>query len=280
VTFNPLVGGSNPPRPTNLPVGYAAAVVRLITALLLWGLAASASAETLAAPCDGVRISFPTVDAEPTIRIFKDSDVAGWKPPACTRWPAEKFHFIGTATASFRHSGDASELARRYGAISEYAAMRYFSPSRQTWRELSFEAFALRDANPASKRGDFTAAEFVPGIPRYFWQRGATEAPRPFPGSIDLVNRIEVLERTADRLVVAVTSEPGTVAAVMRLGRGDIRVVYFLERDENARDAWHYFALTSLAGIAALGADNFYRASARGVFRHTAGLPPEVRSQE
>jgi len=253
-------------------------VVQLTTALLLFGLAAPALAETPVVPCAGPRIEFPPVGAEPIIRIFKETDVTGWEPPACTRWPAEKFEFIGTAAVSFRHKGDAMELARRYGAISEYAAMRYFSPSRQAWRELSFEAFALRDANPANKRGDFTAAEFVPGTPRYFWQRGATEAPPPFPGSMALVNRIDILELTPDRLVVAVTSEPGTFAVVMRLGRGNIRVVYFIERDQNAHDVWHYFALTSLAGIAALGADNFYRASARGVFRHTAGLPAEVRA--
>jgi hypothetical protein len=255
-----------------------ASVVQLSTALLLFGIAAPALAETPVVPCAGQRIEFPAVGAEPVIRIFKETDVAGWKPPACTGWPAEKFEFIGTAAASFRHNGDAMELARRYAAISEYAAMRYFSPRRRAWRELSFEAFALRDANPASKRRDFTPAEFVPGTPRYFWQRGATEAPPPLPGSIDLVNRIDILERTPDRLVVAVTSEPGTVTVVMRLSRGDFRVVYFLERDQNTHDGWHYFALTSLAGIAALGADNFYRASARGVFRHTVGLPAEVRA--
>jgi len=253
-------------------------VVRLTMALLLFGLAAPALAETPMVPCSGPRIEYPPVGAEPTILIFKATDLAGWTPPACTGWPAEKFEFIGTAAASFRHDGDAIELARRYGAISEYAAMRYFSPSRQAWRELSFEASALRDAKPANKRGDFTTAELVPGTARYFWQRGATEAPAPFPGTIDLVNRIDVLERAPDRLVLAVTSEPGTIALVMRLSRGDIRVFYFLERDQNARDVWHYFALTSLAGIAALGADNFYRASARGVFRHTAGLPAQVRA--
>lgn len=253
-------------------------VVRLTTALLLFGLASPALAEAPVVPCAGPRIEFPPVGAEPITRIFKDSDLVGWMPPACTGWPAEKFEFIGTAAASFRHNGDTTELARRYGAISEYVAMRYFSPRRQAWRELSFEAFALRDANRADKRDDFTAAEFVPGTPRYFWQRGATEAPPPFPGSIDLVERIDILERTPDRLVVSVTSEPGSIAIVMRLGRGDIRVVYFLERDRNAHDVWHYFALTSLAGIAALGADNFYRASARGVFRHTADLPAEVRA--
>jgi hypothetical protein len=95
---------------------------------------------------------------------------------------------------------------------------------------------------------------------------------------MDLVNRIEVLERTPDRLVVAVTSEPGSVALVMRLGRGDIRVVYFLEREQNSQEVWRYFALTSLAGVAALGADNFYRSSARAVFRHTAGLPAEIKA--
>jgi len=253
-------------------------VVRLTTALLLFRLAAPALAEAPVLPCTGAQIAFPSVGAEPTIRIFKETDLADWKPPACTGWPSDKFEFVGTAAASFRYNGDAIELARRYAAISEYAAMRYFSPSRRAWRELSFEAFALWDANPANKRGDFTAAEFVPGTARYFWQRGATEAPPPFPGSIDLVNRIDVLERTPDRLVVAVTSEPATIALVMRMSRGDIRVVYFLERDQNARDVWHYFALTSLAGIVALGADNFYRASARGVFRHTAGLPAEIKA--
>src|SRR2546421_7200441 len=138
-------------------------VVRLTTALLLFGLAAHAPAETPVVPCAGPRIEFPAVGAEPTIRVFKETDLAGWKPPACTGWPTEKFEFIGTTAASFRHTGDAIELARRYGAISEYAAMRYFSPRRQAWRELSFEAFALRDANAANKRGDFTAAEFIPG---------------------------------------------------------------------------------------------------------------------
>jgi hypothetical protein len=251
-------------------------VVRLMTALLLFQLAARALAETPVVPCAGQRIEFPSVGAEIAIRVFKEADVAGWKPPACTRWPSEKFEFIGTAAASFHHKGDATELARRFGAISEYAAMRYFSPSRQAWRELSFEASALRDANRANRRGDFTAAELVPGTARYFWQRGATEAPRPLPGSIELVNRLDILELTPDRLVVGVTSEPGSIALVMRLGPGDIRVVYFLERDQNARDVWRYFAITSLAGIAALRADNFYRASARGVFRYTAGLPAEV----
>jgi hypothetical protein len=260
--------------PNNALRGHGAL---LTAALLLSGLAAHALAETPVVPCAGSRIEFPPVDAEPIIRIFTQADVAGWKPPACTGWPAKKFEFIGVAAASFRHNGDEMELARRYGAISEYAAMRYFSPRRQAWRELSFEAFALQDAKPAHKRGDFTAEEFVPGTPRYFWQRGATEAPPPFPGSINLVHRIDILERTPDRLVVAVTSEPGSVL-LMRLSRGDIRGVYFLERDQNTRDVWHYFALTSLAGVAALRADNFYRASARGLFRHTAGLPAEVRA--
>jgi hypothetical protein len=225
----------------------------------------------------GQQIDYPPVGVEPVIRIFKAAKVAEWKPPSCTGWPAEKFEFIGSAAASFRHDGETTDLARRYGAISGYAAMRYFSPRRQAWRELSFDASALRDANPANRRGDFTPAEIVPGVARYFWQRGATEAPPPLPGSIDLVHRLDTLERTPDRLVVAVTSEPGTVAIVMPLSRGDIRVVYFLERDRSWRDVWHYYALTSLAGIVALGADDFYRASARGVFRHTVGLPPEVK---
>jgi hypothetical protein len=152
---------------------------RLIMSLFLFALAAPALAEMPVVPCAGMQVEFPPVNAEPSIRIYKENDVAAWKPAACTGWPAEKFEFIGTAAASFRHIGGSMELTRRYAAISEYAAMRYFSPRRQAWRELSFEAFALQDANPANKRGDFAAAEFVPGSVRYFWQRGATEARPP-----------------------------------------------------------------------------------------------------
>lgn len=253
-------------------------VVRLVAALLLLRLYAPALAEMPVVPCGSAPIGFPGVDVEPSTRIFKEADLTGWKPPACTGWPAGPFEFIGTIASSFRFEGDTTELVRRYGAISEYAAMRYFSPRRQAWRKLSFDAFALRDANPLNKRGDFAVAELVPGAAHYFWQRGGTEAPPPLPGTIDLVNRIDVVERTPDRLVIAVTSEPGTVGLVLHLGRGDISVVYFLERDQNERGVWRYFAITSLAGIAARGADNFYRASARGVFRHTAGLPAEVRA--
>ena len=168
---------------SKLSLSEYSSVVRLAAALLFFWLAAPALAETPVVPCAGPRIEFPPVGAEPITRIFKDSDLVGWKPPACTGWPAEKFEFIGTAAASFRHNGDTTELARRYGAISEYVGMRYFSPRRQAWRELSFEAFALRDANRADKRDDFTAAGFVPGSPRYFRQRGATAATPPSPPS-------------------------------------------------------------------------------------------------
>lgn len=249
----------------------------LTAGLLFFTLVPPALAEMPVLPCAGQRVEFPVVGTPALIRVYKEADIADWKPPACTGWAAEKFEFIGTLAANFRHSGDTTELLQRYAAISDYAAMRYFSPRRQAYRALAFSASALQDASPLSKRGDFSAAELMSGTPHYFWQRGATEAPPPLPGSIDLVNRIDILERTPDRLVVAVGSEPGTVALVMRLARGDIRNVYFLERDPDNRELWHYFALTSLSGIAALGADDFYRASARGVFRHTVGLPAEVK---
>lgn len=253
-------------------------MIRLAAGLMLFPFATAALADLPAVPCAGAQVAFPPVAAEPVIRIFKKPALANWTPPSCTGWPSGPFEFVGTAAASFRHDGDALELVRRYGAISGYAAMRYFSPRRQAWRELFFDAFALRDVNPTSRRGDFSIAELSPGVVRYFWQRGANEAPPPLPSTTDLVYRMEVFARTPDRLVIAVTSEPGSVAVVMRLARGDIRILYFMERDLATPDTWRYFALTSLSGVAALGADDFYRASTRGVFRHTAGLPAEVKA--
>lgn len=246
-----------------------------VAVLCLTGTAAR-GADAPAVPCAGGQPAFPPLDAEPIVAVVHGGELGVWTPPACTAWPAGKFDLLGTTTARFRFAGDAAGLLPRFAEVSHYPAIRYWSPSRDQRWPLAFEAFALTDADAGHARADFTAAELRPGTPLYFWWRMATERRIPGLGTVALVNRIDVLELTAGRLVLGITSEPARVALLLTLHRGDIRTLYVIESEPDTPDVWRYFTLTGLSGLAAADADDFVRNSARGIFRYTAGLAAEV----
>jgi hypothetical protein len=95
-----------------------------------------------------------------------------------------------------------------------------------------------------------------------------------FPRSVRLVNRVDVLEASPERVVISVVNEPATLL-LLRLNRGDIRVLYFFDH-EAGTDVWRYFTVTSLKGLAATSPPEFLRNSARAIFRYSAGLPTDV----
>ena len=210
-----------------MPIRVAASAllpIALVALICLTGAVARA-ADAPIVPCVGAKPTFPPLGAEPMVRIVHGDELGVWAPPLCTGWPAGKVDLLGVTTARFRHAGDINGLVHQFGDVSMYTTMRYWSPSRMKWWPLSFEAFALNDNNRGHRRADFTIDEFMPGKPLYFWQRAATEVRIPLLTTVELVNRIDVLELSPDRLVVNVTSEPTSFALVWTLHRGDRKSV-------------------------------------------------------
>jgi hypothetical protein len=87
------------------------------------------------------------------------------------------------------------QLLTRIGAVSALPSVQYWSTTDTKWMPLSKDAFALTGPDPKSRRGDFSASEFVKGADLYYWDDDTRTGPA--------VYRFRVLENTAERVVVA-----------------------------------------------------------------------------
>ena len=163
--------------------------------------------------------------------------------------------------------GQSGRIVGRFAQVSKFAGITYWSVSRQKWRPLIRAAYALSAPDRKAKREDFALTELGPGATVAFFQDEETPA-----GA--LVYRLEVRERTADRLVVSLANaERVRMLLVPLFDPGEYQFVYFFERESG--EVWRYFALARAGGawnpIVRLGSDSYINRAA-ALFRYLAGL--------
>jgi hypothetical protein len=217
-------------------------------------------------PCEAPGVAYPAVGEAPDIRVhYYDELGPRWAPAACAGWKPANVAFLVVTAGKFHHSGGVEEIAVRLGKISDYNEIRYWSHTRQAWRPLMPEAFALSGPDPAERRADFTAAEMLKGDPHYFWQSAAGK----------FAYRVQVREGDARRLVIEMENITGFQALFLPVFKpGDARILYFIEQE--AGDVWRYYALIAVsgpfAGILRSGHESFIN-RAGAIYRYFSGIP-------
>jgi hypothetical protein len=195
----------------------------------------------------------------------------GWVPAQCTGWPAGPVGAVVGLAGRFANPGGERALLDRLGAVSAFATIRYWSVTRQRWRALLLESYALQGPNPLARRGDFSPEELLAGERYYLWQseNGPAGAMlyegrvlRPGPGRL----RLDVQNALPVRRLGITLIEAG--AHRLRL-----------ELDHERGDEWRYYHLQRTRSELSLGAPA-PRASlvnrAVALFRHLAGLPTDT----
>jgi len=247
--------------------GYALHRFGLVL-LLLASWSSVAGAELLRPPC-GVSPwpPYAEVSGPPRVEVWKETDTGSrWDPPACTGWAPGRFDLVVVVSGHFRGDDRVETLLSRFGAVSRWTGVRYWSVSNKRWKDLIVDAHALSGADGKQRRGDFTADEMKPNRDLYFRQT--------ITGSGPVVYRVRVREVVSDRLVLE-TENVSTVRAVgLPLFKpGDFRTLYFLER--SSPGVWRYY---SLAGVdrgsnpLTQGHEASYINRAIAIFRYLAGL--------
>lgn len=233
---------------------------------LALALAAAKAAVTVAVPCEGPPVAYPAVGEPPAIQVlYYDELGPRWAPPRCAGWQPANVAFLIATAGRFHHTGGVEEVAKRLGKISDYNEILYWSHTRQAWRPLMPEAFALAGPDPEKKRGDFTAAEMLAGDPRYFWQSASGK----------FAYRVQVRESDANRLVIEMENITGLQVLFLPVFKpGDARMLYFIEREDG--DVWRYYAMIAVSGpfaaVVRSGHESFVN-RAGGIFRYFAGIP-------
>lgn len=232
---------------------------------------ASAMAAGPQPPCPGtmpaaVLPAFGAIDGPPSAGAWQGGDLKrdGWRPSACLGWQGDS-RLVAAVASRFRSPLSVDQLAARLTAVTGTRAIKYWSVHGQKWRPFVLDAWPVDGPEGKVRRPDPPPDAFVPG--RDFFYADDTGG----------VYRVRVLERTADRLVMAMENvTPIRVMLVTLFEPAALQYVSFLVRE--GPDGWAHYEISR----AAAGASSFvtaYQSSflnrLEAVRRHIAGLPTE-----
>jgi hypothetical protein len=224
------------------------------------------------APCGGkaAEPSFPAAGAPPNVRLWHASELPpAWQPPPCVGWHAVRFDQLVGLAGRLPAAIRAEDLLARFGAVSQWTGIRYWSVTRESCRALIEEAHALAGPEEGERRGDFAPAEMVADKDLYFFQ----DDNGPGGGA---VYRMRLREVAPDRLVLEIENVGAIkVLLVPLFGPAELRALYVVEREQGG--GWAYYSLsgaTAGASPLAQGHHASYVNRALALYAHMAGVDP------
>jgi hypothetical protein len=201
----------------------------------------------------------------PTVGIWFGGDLANWEPPGCTGWTARPLAVLVETHGDTALTGTPTDILTRLGSISDLTTIRYWSTTRDRWRQLIPNASALSDPDPAKLRPDFDAAELRAG-PTFFWQEENT----PLNA---VTYRMDVRVIDARTVVVAINNAlPARAALFASLAPGHHEFLYRFERRDNG--TWSLYGLMRSGSgpqLIARAGRKSYGNRAVALFRYLAG---------
>ena len=251
------------------PLLVGLCIVLLVLAALSFSVAGADTTSLPSLPCATDIDTSPPFANPPNFRIWHRGDLANWQPPACFGWPPGEFSILTVLSGEFAFDGTGDDLLARFGAVSSWTGIKYWSRSDERWQTFITDQAAVTDGSGKTRRPDFTLDELKAGADLFF-TRSDDRSSRP------VIYRMHVDEATPDRLVVRI----GNVSPVMSFivtafDAGDIRAVYILEKIAPGR--WGHYAMTELLeGLMVIGNhDEDYLVRNVSIFRHLAGIPTD-----
>ena len=222
-------------------------------------------------PCGGAAFpAYPDLEESPVARVWERAESGrDWTPPACIGWTGSGFTTLVATAARYRHAGDAVDLLRRIGGISELAGVRYWSTTRKRWQTLIISAHALSDAAGDRRREDFSAGEMTEGESLYFQQEDNLSG--------RAIYRLRIRSASPDRLVFDTENAWDVRYMLMTVFRpGGMQTITFLDRE--GRNVWRYYSITRMNTkgkllVAGNASSSINRAVA--YYRHLAGIPTD-----
>ncbi len=242
----------------------------LLSAALLMAAGAATAADLLVPPCAGVPVPAPTLPGEAgAFVLLVDEDAATWQAPKCTGWQSAKPNLALGEAGRFVNAAGPSGILERFAAVSAFTQPKYWSTTRNSYRPLIRNAYALDKADRNARRGDFAVQDLGQGATK-FVALGNTSA------SI-LVYRLTVVERTENRVTVTLENTDDAYFLVFRVlpARG-AQVQLTFERDDG--DVWRYYAILRISGMlrpVARFAQTSFLEPAQALLSYLAGVLPE-----
>jgi len=150
----------------------------------------------LAPPCDGrVSVSDAQLGGPPIVGSWSEvnPNKAAWQTAPCLRW-TDGHTRMSTALAAVVRADSLDNLLTRYGALSQYKMIRFWSTMHQTWEQFVMAAGITDGPNADYTLPDLQPGQFETGRSFYYYEIGQNGRS---------INLLTVRERTADSAVLA-----------------------------------------------------------------------------
>lgn len=198
--------------------------------LLLVAVASPAMAD-----CQPGQFPIRFQDAEIQVGLWSRGDSV----PACLDGDARGLSALVQVDAVVPDLTDGTEVMARVARVSAYPSIRYWSPTRERWRELVVSASPLDSRDGPDRGGDFDLTQLWPGRTIHIHQDENTPAG-------DVVYAMTIEQWNPDRLTLrAVNATAVTRLGLTLLDPGEYEVRHEFRR---VGEGWIYRGQLRVAG--------------------------------
>ncbi|HZP98725.1 MAG TPA: DUF6675 family protein [Reyranella sp.] len=223
----------------------------------------------LSPPCQGPpRPGYGEIGGAPAIATWSEADSRAWQAAPCLQWNAGAHPRMVTALAASLHATSLDDLLARYGALSRYNTIRYWSTLRQAWDELVSHA-GFTDGPAANySHPDLTPDQFATGREFYYYEIdhvGRT------------VHRLTVRRRTADSVELATENLTPVRFGIFTIFEPHaLRTATFIDR--RGPNDWGYYQTIGVgegSDFIAVRSASPYINRLTAFYRYMAGIPTD-----
>lgn len=173
-----------------------------------------------------------TPDGPPAIAAWSDADLekAAWRHAPCLHWGAGKMR-MATALSAVFHAPSLDELLVRYGALSHYKSIRFWSILHQSWEEFVIQAGFTDGPKAAYTYPDLKAGDFVAGRDFYYYEIGRAGR---------TIHHLTIHQHSPDRAELTTENVTPVRAAVFTVFEpGALKTATVIER--HGPQEWSYY---------------------------------------
>jgi len=236
--------------------------------ILIWPGLARSETDPIA-PCGADEPSSnPNFAEPPNARIWRAGEIASdWAPAGCIGWAANSFTVLTAIAGYFQFDGSIDDLLARFGALSRWRGIIYWSVTDGRWDTLITDAAALDLSNHQERRSDFTLSELKSGADLYFVQKDNRS-------SQPVIYRMRITAIEPNRLIVTIGNVSAVTLFVFTLfDPGDLESTYIFKKVSPT--SWSFYSLSGVRERAAVIGNHeaSYLSRAAAIYRHLIGVP-------
>ncbi len=222
-------------------------------------------------PCDGPpHPAYAPPGGQPVIASWTEDDLnnSAWQLAPCLHWTEGRTR-LATALAAVVHAPSLDDLLTRYGALSQYKSIQFWSTMHQAWEPFVTQAGFTDGPAVTYTHPDLKPEDFVAGREFYYYEID--------PRTGRTLHHLTVRKRTADKVELSTENLTPIKYSLFTIFEAHaLRSATFIER--HGPSEWGYYQTIGVgegSDFIAVRSASPYINRLTALYRYMAGMPTD-----